>query len=220
MGNEFPEAARPQLWQKKPYFSEECLFFGLLWEKHGSERKSQKGLEIWASAVFTSCVCQQAKGRGGQHHRQHQQEENISIIQLDYTLMHDPHQAPQRTGRPHTFTILAAIESTPGLGLAVLTSKRGYTPHQAAQRHRWIIKHGLTNSVLQSGHETSLMQLVSTVATGLKLPTRVSPPYSHQSQGKVERFHRNLFDQLRTTRLQWSKDLNIEPHMLPPEFLP
>ena len=30
-------------------------------------------------------VCQQAKGRGGQHRRQHQQEENVSIIQLDYT---------------------------------------------------------------------------------------------------------------------------------------
>ena len=45
-------------------------------------------------------VCQQAKGRGGQHRRQHQQEENISITQLNYTFMHDPHQAPQRTGRP------------------------------------------------------------------------------------------------------------------------
>ena len=43
-------------------------------------------------------VCQQAKGRGGQHRRQHQQEENFSIIQLDCTFMHDPHQAPQRTG--------------------------------------------------------------------------------------------------------------------------
>ena len=64
------------------------------------------------------------------------------------------------------------------------------------------------------------MQLVSIVATNLKLPTRVSPPYSHQSQGKVERFHRNLVDQLRTTRLQWSKDLNIAPYMLPPESLP
>ena len=38
---------------------------------------------------------------------------------------------------------------------------------------------------------------------------RASPPYSHQSQleGKVERF------QLRTTRLQWSHDLKVEPHM-------
>ena len=82
--------------------------------------------------------------------------------------------------------------------------------HQA-----WIHK-----SVLQSDRETSLMQLVSTVATDLKLPTGVSPPYSHQSQGKVVRFLRNLFDQLRTTRLQWSKDLNIQPQMLPPESLP
>ena len=52
-----------------------------------------------------------------------------------------------------------------------------------------------------------------------ELPTRVSPPYSHQSQSKVERFHRNPFDHLRTTRLQWSKELSIEPHMLPQESL-
>ena len=68
--------------------------------------------------------------------------------------------------------------------------------------------------------ETSLTQLVKTVAADLNRPTRVSPSYSHQSQGKVERFHRNLFDQLRTTSLQWSGDLKIEPHMLPPESLP
>ena len=36
----------------------------------------------------------------------------------------------------------------------------------------------------------------------------------------MERFHRNLFDQLRQTRLQWSKDINIEPYTLPPESLP
>ena len=58
--------------------------------------------------------------------------------------MHDPHQAPQRQGRQTTFTILTAIESTIGLGLAVLTSKKGYTPHQAAQLHHWIVKYGFT----------------------------------------------------------------------------
>ena len=92
--------------------------------------------------------------------------------------MHDRHQAPQRT-----YTILTAIESTTGLGLTVLTSKKGYTPHQAAQLHRWIIKHGFTKSVLQSDHETSLMQLVSTVATDLKLPTRVTLLTSESRQG-------------------------------------
>ena len=57
-------------------------------------------------------VCQQAKDRGGQHRRQHQ-EEKINIIQLDYTFMQDPHQAPQRSGRQQTFTILTAIETLP-----------------------------------------------------------------------------------------------------------
>ena len=126
-------------------------------------------------------VCQQAKGRVGQHRQQHQ-EGDISIIQLDYTFMYDPHQAPQQSGRPHTYTILTAIESTTGLCTAVLTSKKSYTPHQAAQLHRWIVKHGFTKSILQSDAETSLMQLVNTVSSELNLPTRVSPPCSHQSQ--------------------------------------
>ena len=71
--------------------------------------------------------------------------------------MHDPHQPPQRTGKPHTYAILTAIESTTGRELAGLTSKKGYTPHQAAQLHRWIVKHGFTKSVLQSDHEASLV---------------------------------------------------------------
>ena len=59
----------------------------------------------------------------------------------------------------HPYT---AIESTTGLCTAALTSKKGYTPHQAAQLHRWIVKHGFTKSILQSDAETSLMQLVNT----------------------------------------------------------
>ena len=44
------------------------------------------------------------------------------------------------------------------------------------------MKHGFTKSILQSDAETALMQFVNTVSTDRKLPTRVSPPYSHQSQ--------------------------------------
>ena len=36
----------------------------------------------------------------------------------------------------------------------------------------------------------------------------------------VERFHRNLFDQVRSTRLQRSRDFNVVPCMVPPESLP
>ena len=49
----------------------------------------------------------------------------VSITQLDDTFTHNPHQPHQRSGKPHTYTILTAIESTTGLCTAVLTSKKG-----------------------------------------------------------------------------------------------
>ena len=89
-------------------------------------------------------ACQQAKGRGGQHRRQHP-EGTFSIIRLDYALMHDPHVPPQRSGRQQTFASLTAVKTTAGLCTAVLTSKQGYAPHQAAQLHRWSVKYGFAN---------------------------------------------------------------------------
>ena len=130
--------------------------------------------------------------------------------------MHDPHQATQCSGRQHTFTILTAIESSTGLCRAVLTSKKGYTPHQPAQLHRWVLKHGFTKSILQLAAETSLMQLVNTVAADLNLPTRVSPPYSQERwKGSTGTSLTNFAQQ----GYHGSRDLNIEPHMLPPESL-
>ena len=64
--------------------------------------------------------------------RQHQQEEKVSVIQLDYTFTRDPHQPPQRPGKPHIYIILTATESMTGPCTALLTSKKGYVPHQAA----------------------------------------------------------------------------------------
>ena len=63
--------------------------------------------------------------------------------------MHDTHQAPQQSGKPHTYTILTAIESTMGLCTAALTSKKGYTPHQEAPTtslgcEAWLYKEHLT----------------------------------------------------------------------------
>ena len=132
------------------------------------------------------------EGRGGQHRRQHH-EENISIIQLDHTFMHDPHQAPQRS-----YTILTAIELTTGLRTAV---KKVYTPNQGAQLHRWIVKHGFTKSILQS-------QMLRHRSCSLSAPLR-------QTSTSLQECH--LLTHIRssqgkdTTRLQWSCDLkNVE----------
>ena len=61
------------------------------------------------------------------------------------------------------------IETLKASGQQCLLPK-GYAPHQAAQLHRWIVKHSFTKSILQSDAETSLTQLVNTVATDLNLP--------------------------------------------------
>ena len=121
-------------------------------------------------------VCQQARGRTGQHRRQHQ-EENISIIQRRphlhvTTLMYLHNVLADNTPTP----FLRHWRQQQGLCAEMLTSKKGYTPHQAAQLHQWAVKHGFAKSILQSDAETSLMQLVNTVAADLNLPARVSPP--------------------------------------------
>ena len=123
-------------------------------------------------------------------HRQHP-EENISVTQLHYTFMHDPHAPPQRSGRQQ---VCYDPHSHRGYHWIMYRSTyfqiyKGYARHQATQLHCWVVKHGFTKSILQSDAETSLTQVVNTVATDLNLPTRVSPPYSHQLQGKVERLH-------------------------------
>ena len=119
-----------------------------------------------------------------------------------------------------TYTILTAIESTTGLCTGVLTSKKGYTPHQAAQLHRWIGKHGFTKSILQSDANTSLMAAGQHRLGRPQLTYKSVTSLLTSESRKVEGFHQNLFDQLRTTRLQWSKDLKVEPHVLPPESFP
>ena len=148
-------------------------------------------------------------GRERQHH-----------TQLDYASIHDPHVHPQRSGKQQTYTILTHFETTTGLRIAVLISKKGHTAHHIAQLHHWIVKHSFTKSILQSDVETSLMQLVNTMAADLDLPTRVSPPSLYWSQGKAEGLRRNLFDQLRSTRLQWSRELGTSTPHVHPEKLP
>ena len=123
-------------------------------------------------------------------------KERISIIQLDYTFMHDPYVDPSHYNRPTP----SSQQLRQQQGCALIEERLHSTSSSTT-----------TSLVCQAWIH---VQLVNTIAADLNLPTRVSPPYSHQFQAKVERFHRNLFDQLRSIRLQRTCDLNIEPHML------
>ena len=64
------------------------------------------------------------------------------------------------------------------------------------------------------------MQLGEHIARDLHIKFRTTPPYSHQSNGYVERWHHNLFAQIHSIRFQWAEHLGIEPHQLPAQAMP
>ena len=101
-----------------------------------------------------------------------------------------------------------------------MTHRKGITKHQLHQAKKWIITNGFSDAVIQGDAETSLIQLTEKLASELGLQHRVPPPYSHQSQGRVERFHRTLHEQIRTIRYQWAAHLGIRASALPPASLP
>ena len=55
---------------------------------------------------------------------------------------------------------------------------------------QFIAVKGFAKSILQCDGHSGLLNLQEQVAGDLSLPTQVSPPYSRQSQGAIERFTR------------------------------
>ena len=76
---------------------------------------------------------------------------------------------------------------------------------------QFIMVNGFTHSVLQWDGHSCLMKLQDQVGKDLSLPTQISPPYSHQSQGTVERFHKTLYGQVRAIKLGLAAHLGIHP---------
>ena len=54
----------------------------------------------------------------------------------------------------------------------------------------------------------------------MSLPTQISPPYSRQSQGTVERFHKTLYGQVRAIRIGLADHINIDADHLDATFTP
>ena len=54
----------------------------------------------------------------------------------------------------------------------------------------------------------------------MSLPTQISPPYSHQSQGTVERFRKTLYGQVRAIRIGLADQLAINADHIDAAFMP
>ena len=137
-------------------------------------------------------VCQRAKGLQGQH--KHQSQKKSSVIQLDHSFYKVP-------GSVQNLKVLTFIETSTSMCGAVIVPDLSANQVGIKALKQFIMVNGFTHSVLQCDGHSGLMKLQDQVGKDLSLPTQISPPYSHQSQGTVERFHKTLYGQVRAIKL-------------------
>ena len=137
-------------------------------------------------------VCQRSKGLQGQH--KHQSQKKSSVIQLDHSFYKVP-------GSVQNLKVLTFIETSTSMCGAVIVPDLSANQVGIKALKQFIMVNGFTHSVLQCDGHSGLMKLQDQVGKDLSLPTQISPPYSHQSQGTVERFHKTLYGQVRAIKL-------------------
>ena len=156
-------------------------------------------------------VCQRAKGLQGQH--KHQSQKKSSVIQLDHSFYKVP-------GSVQNLKVLTFIETSTSMCGAVIVPDLSANQVGIKALKQFIMVNGFTHSVLQCDGHSGLMKLRDQVGKDLSLPTQISPPYSHQSQGTVERFHKTLYGQVRAIKLGLAAHLGIHPDSTAARLMP
>ena len=156
-------------------------------------------------------VCQRAKGLQGQH--KHQSQKKSSVIQLDHSFYKVP-------GSVQNLKVLTFIETSTSMCGAVIVPDLSANQVGIKALKQFIMVNGFTHSVLQCDGHSGLMKLQDQVGKDLSLPTQISPPYSHQSQGTVERFHKTLYGQVRAIKLGLAAHLGIHPDSTAARLMP
>ena len=156
-------------------------------------------------------ICQRSKGLQGQH--KHQSQKKSSVIQLDHNFYKVP-------GSIQNLKVLTFIETTTSMCGAVIVPDLSANQVAVKALKQFIVVNGFTHSVLQCDDHSGLMKLQDQVDKDLSLPTQISPPYSHQSQGTFERFHKTLYGQARAIKLGLAAHLGIHPDSVAACFMP
>ena len=123
-----------------------------------------------------------------------QSQKKSSVIQLDHSFYKVP-------GSVQSLKVLTVIETSTSMRGAVIVPDLSANQVGVKALKRFIMVSGFTHSVLQCDGRSGLTKLQDQVGKDLSLPTQISPPYSHQSQGTVERFHKTLYGQVRAIKL-------------------
>ena len=155
-------------------------------------------------------VCQRAKGQH-QHHKGNQKI--TSVIQLDHSF----YKVPRET---QNLKVLTFVETVTSMSGAVIVPDLSANQVAIKTLKKFIAVNGFTKSVLQCDGHSGLLALQEQVGQEMSLPTQISPPYSHQSQGTVERFHKTLYGQVRSIRIGLADQLKIDADHLDVGFVP
>ena len=148
-------------------------------------------------------VCQRAKGQH-QHHKGNQKL--TSVIQLDHSFYKVP-------GESQNLKVLTFIETITSMSGAVIVPDLSANEVAVKTLKKFIAVNRFTKSVLQCDGHSGLVSLQEQVGHDMSLPTQISPPYSHQSQGTIERFHKTLYGQpgqVRAIRIGLADHLNVD----------
>ena len=97
-------------------------------------------------------------------------------------------------------TILSAIDVTTGLTMSCVVPTKGPIDYAVNELRRFALEAGRTSGKLQSDQESSIKALVNAAAAKFGMGVQMAPSYYKQSQGVVERWHRELWGHTRVLK--------------------
>ena len=131
-------------------------------------------------------ICVNARGLPTQHRQVYDRK---PLIQVDYGFI---------TAKEGTqVTIRSAIDVTTALTMSCDVPTKGPIDYAVNELRRFALEAGRTSGKLQSDHGPSINSLINAAAAKLGMAVQMAPIYYTQSQGVVERWHRELWGHTR-----------------------
>ena len=109
------------------------------------------------------------------------------MVQVDYSFLTE-----KVNGKSLSETVLSAIDVTTGMVATCVVQEKGPGDYAVNEIRRFVLEVGRSQGILQSDQEPAIRARCNLAASKAGMSVRLAPAYSHQSQGNVERWHREL----------------------------
>ena len=136
-----------------------------------------------------------------------------SVIQLDHSFY-------KVHGEVENLKVITFIETVTSMSGAVMVPDLSANQVTIKALKKFVAVNGSTKSVLQCDGHSGLLALQEQVGCDMSLPTQISPPYSHQSQGTVDRLRKTLYGQVRAMRIGLADQLGLHSEHVEGSLLP